>query len=102
MRGDFIRLSVALVAGLMLSACGGAPVEEGPLPVETVESEDSHTASYIPRCPNTRAWIIKYYDESSPPQEVGRRECTCYSSTIYSSGITSGDSQLYYEEYCSR
>jgi hypothetical protein len=98
MRGSFIRTSVALVAGLMLGACGGAVLEEGQTPAE---AEESHSASYIPRCPNTRAWLIKYYDESNPPQEVGRRECSCYSSTVYSSGITSGDSLLFWEESCS-
>lgn len=97
MRGSFIRMSVALVAGLMLGACGGAVLEEGQTPAE---AEDTHNASYIPRCPNTRAWIINYYDESSPPQEVGRMECTC-AGVIYRYGITSGDSQLFYEEYCS-
>lgn len=94
-RGSFIRMSVALAAGLMLGACGGEALE-GEVPEASAEGP---TASYIPRCDGTRAWIINYYNEASPPQEVGRLECTCQ-GVIYRYGTTFGDSQLFYENYC--
>jgi hypothetical protein len=94
MRSNFIRLSMALVAGLVLSACGGEALEEGPLPAE---SEDSHTASYIPRCDGTQAWRIDYFSSTGAP--IGRMECVC-PGYIYRTGTTSGNSQLYYEGAC--
>ena len=94
MRGSFIRMSVVLAAGLMLGACGGEALDEGQTPAE---SEDSHTASYIPRCDGTQAWHIDYFSSTGAP--IGRMECTC-EPKIYRSGTTSGASQLYYEGAC--